>query len=262
MRYGNAGKDFALSLAAELKWQLTSDRLKGSALARGFGLTQSSVSNWLNGISPVPLSFAFAACDSMGSEFPDLLALAEKRSTEDSTLLITGDLGHMHSRAPLALDSYERGEMFVDFLAAELKSQIRGRGFSLRQMSKRTDHSPSLIGIWLNGKRPIPTHFAYNACNTIGVSIVDLAKRAERQMSKREMTDPFHSGQQTNISSIADELVPENSRDHYTQDSVFDFSQVASDRGVLKLAARGDLTPEALREIADVIERHIPRQDQ
>lgn len=253
------GGDFTLALAAELRWQLVGDRIKGSALARGFGLTQSSVSNWLNGVSPMPLGFAYAACSVMGAEFPDLLDLAEKRQMERTSLLTTGDLNRSRPRAAIEPDTYSRGESFADFLAAELKSQIRSRGLSLRKIGKATGHSPSLIGIWVNGKRPVPLPFVYNACTAMDVSIRDLSAWAEARMIDLDAALPDTPPQPSDGLSTNNESEVDLASGHV--DDVDDLSQIAADRGVLRLAARGDLSPEALREIAAVIKRHIPEQD-
>lgn len=195
MAVEGSGARFAEALAGELAGQLAYGKIRGTTLASRAQLKQSSVSDWLRGRSAPPLHFAYVACSILGVEVADLFRMAESRMQSPRPMLMTG---HLERRPPSDLSPKalrERGELFVDCIAAVLKVQLADDGFTMWQAGPATGHSRVAAGQWLRGERAVPAQFAFEVCALIGLEIGELAVLAEARMSQFEQSAAITSPQ-------------------------------------------------------------------
>ncbi|QAB18314.1 hypothetical protein Leucomu_10650 [Leucobacter muris] len=335
MNVDEPGVGYAEALAAELKWQLKQRNISGSALGGMLQIGQRTISQWLNGRNKIPFTFVYSASLVMGARPGSLFKLAEQRYQTESPLLVTGNPDR---RDPSQLSPEElgaRSERFVQCIAAELRTQLSLRELSTRQIALTLGKAPSIAGEWLNGKKVLPVHFAYNVCQALGFPVEDLVDRAEARID-RYPEDPDeislqNSGSTTALSSRASLSPGEVSRrlramlelkgldgqsgfdtaaaaalshgitlDRRTWDDALkgiavpdasvlaeiaealgapadyliaeddditeraeaeaELARVAAEAGVTNIAARGaHLSAESLREIANLVNRYIPK---
>lgn len=182
MQETDQGPRFAEALAAELKWQLKRIDITPTAMSKMLDVPSQTVGLWLNGRSKIPFTFVFAAAAVAGMQPSSLFGLAATRMTTENPPLVSGD---PIWREPSALSPAElkhRSDRFLQCVAAELRTQLASRNISVRQISIKLGKAPSVTGEWLNGRKVLPVYFAFNVCNAINVSIVDLVDRAEERI--------------------------------------------------------------------------------
>lgn len=178
------GVGYAEALAAELKWQLKQRNISGAALGGMLQIGQRTISQWLNGRNKIPFAFAYSAALVMGARPGSLFKLAEQRYELENPLLVTGN---PEPREPSLLSPEElgaRSNRFVQCVAAELRTQLNARGLSTRQIALTLGKAPSIAGDWLNGKKVLPVHFAYNICNALEFSVEHLVDLAEARIDR------------------------------------------------------------------------------
>lgn len=206
MTASTRGDRFAACLADELKGQLSYLGFTVSATARLTKEAQPTLSNWLNRKTRMPIAFVYSACRLMGVSLPDLFNLAEERMDTPTPMLMTGVLDRSEPTTLLPDELHERGDLFADCLAAELKAQLSAHNLSVWQIGQETGHSRTASGQWLNGQRVIPVAFAYSACEFVGISIADLVEQAERRMG--EFVDEDEQWEGSVSSTASDGTLP------------------------------------------------------
>lgn len=178
--------DFVGALAQELSAQLARQGMNHTALIGLTGFKKSSVSSWLGGQVALPLHFVYSTCQVLGLEVGEVFGLAESRMGDGApTAVGVGSEGSVATFSSAEV-LRERGELFADCVAAELRSRLQTAGISVSRAGRESGCSPASAGRWLRGELVLPVRFVSGVGALLGVGIAELAQTAEARMRQFE----------------------------------------------------------------------------
>ena len=182
MNNDEPGTSYALALATELKWLLRQADITTSALSDALDIGQRTIGQWLNGNRRIPFTFVYSAALVMGARPSSLFRLADLRLETENPVLVTGNPEWRPATKLTADEISARSARFVQCVAAELRTQLSYKELSTRQVALRLGKAPSVAGEWLNGRKVVPVHFAYNVSQLLDVPINELVDNAEARI--------------------------------------------------------------------------------